>query len=229
MFDTIMAALGEAFHLIISGNHEVYSIVWRSLGVSGLATLLACLWGIPIAIALGLYSFPGKKLLMSLSNAFLGIPTVALGLLLFLLWSQSGPLGFMSLLYTPIGIAIGQSILITPILVSFTSSALNSTDVEMSDLAKTLGASTFQTNFAIIREALWAILLAVTASFSRAFAELGVAMMVGGNIRNVTRVLTTFIALETAKGEIAFSLALGIILMAIILSITLLLNYCRRE
>ena len=226
---TLIDALQEAFRLIITIDPEVFSIVGRSLSISGLATLLACIWGIPIAVLIGLYSFPGKKIIRSLFNALLGIPTVALGLILYLLWSRSGPFGFFQLLYSPLGIAIGQSILITPILVSFASSTLGSTDTRIKDLAKTLGASNFQISFAIIREAFWEILLSITASFNRAFAELGVAMMIGGNIRYVTRMLTTSIVLETARGDIPFSIALGIILMAIVLSITLIINYFRKE
>ena len=226
---TLIEAIQEAFRLIITIDPEVFSIVGRSLSISGLATILACIWGIPIAVLIGLYSFPGKKIIRSLFNALLGIPTVALGLILYLLWSRSGPFGFFQLLYSPLGIAIGQSILITPILVSFASSTLGSTDTRIKDLAKTLGASNFQISYAIIREAFWEILLSITASFNRAFAELGVAMMIGGNIRYVTRMLTTSIALETARGDIPFSIALGIILMVIVLSITLIINYFRKE
>jgi tungstate transport system permease protein len=226
---TIVEAIKEALRLIITLDHEVFSIVTRSIYISGLATLLACAWGIPISVLIGLYSFPGKKFLRSIFNALLGVPTVALGLILYLLWSNSGPFGFLELLYSPLGIAIGQAILITPILVSFASSALGSTDVKIKDLAKTLGASDLQVSFAVIRETFWEIMLSITASFNRAFAELGVAMMIGGNIRYVTRMLTTSIALETARGNIPFSIALGIILMAIVLSITLLINYFRKE
>jgi len=226
---TIMEAFQEAFRLIVTVDPEVFSIVTRSIYISGLATILACVWGIPISVLIGLYSFPGKKLLRSLFNALLGMPTVALGLILYLLWSRSGPLGFFHLLYSPLGIVIGQSILITPILVSFASSTLGSTDIKIKDLAKTLGASDFQISFAIMRESFWEILLSITASFSRAFAELGVAIMVGGNIRYVTRMLTTSIALETARGDIPFSIALGIILMVIVLSITLIINYFRKD
>ena len=173
--------------------------------------------------------FSGKKLIRSTFQALLGIPTVALGLILYLLWSRSGPFGFLGLLYSPFGIAIGQSILITPILVSFASSSLGTIDAEVKDLAKTLGATKFQTSLVILRESLWEIVLSITASFNRGFAELGVAMMIGGNIRYVTRMLTTSIALETARGDIPFSIALGIILMVIVLSITLMINYFRKE
>ena len=228
MLETIFEALYHALGLIWSGDQEVFSVTLRSLYISGFATLLSCLWGLPIALVIGLSSFPGKRLVRGFFNAMLGMPTVALGLILYLSLSKSGPLGILHLLYTPLGISIGQAILITPILVSFTSSAVESIDVDLRDLARTLGASNSQTHYAIMREALWGITLAVMASFNRAFAELGVAMMIGGNIRNVTRVLTTSIALETARGEIAFSIALAIILISIVFSITLILTYLRR-
>jgi len=229
MFETFVVAFRQALDLILSGDPEVLSITLRSLYVSGLATMLSCMWGLPLSVALGLSSFPGKKLIRGFFNALLGIPTVALGLVLYLLLSKSGPLGIFHLLYTPLGISVGQSILITPIVVSFASSAVESTDVELRDLARTLGASSFQTSSVMLRESLWGIVLAVIASFNRAIAELGIAMMVGGNIRYVTRVLTTSIALETARGEVALSIALAIILMAIVFSITVAIGSARRE
>jgi tungstate transport system permease protein len=227
-FQTFVEAIHQAIILILSGDPEVFSITIRSLYVSGLATLLSCLWGLPIALGLALSSFHGKRLIRSFFNAMLGVPTVALGLIFYLLLSKSGPLGIFKLLYTPLGIAIGQSILITPIVVSFASSAIESTDIDMRDLARTLGASRFQTDLVIMQESVWGIILAIIASFSRAFAELGVAMMIGGNIRYVTRVLTTSIALETARGEISFSIALTIILMIIVFSLTFVINFLRR-
>jgi tungstate transport system permease protein len=159
----------------------------------------------------------------------LGIPTVGLGLILYLMLSKSGPLGIFRLLYTPFGVSIGQAILITPILISFTSSAVESTDIELRDLARTLGATKLQTHYIIMKEALWGITLAVIASFNRAFAELGIAMMIGGNIRYVTRMLTTSVALETTRGDIPFSIALAIILMTIVFSITIFINLLRRN
>ncbi len=226
---TFLEAFLQALNLIWSGDPEVLSVVMRSLYVSGLATILSCLWGLPLALILGLSSFSGKRIVSGFFNAMLGIPTVGLGLILYLLLSKSGPLGIFRLLYSPLGISIGQSILITPILVSFTSSAVESTDIELRDLARTLGASKLQTHYAIMKEALWGITLAVIASFNRAFAELGIAMMIGGNIRYVTRMLTTSIALETARGDIPFSIALAIILMTIVFSITIFINLLRRS
>lgn len=229
MLETLLDALRQALVLIWSRDPEVFSITFLSICVSGLATLLSCLWGLPIAFLLGLSSFPGRSFIKGFFNAMLGVPTVTLGLLLYLLMSKSGPLGVFQLLYTPLGISIGQSILVTPILVSFTTNALESIDVELRDLAKTLGASRLQTDLTLMRESLSGVLLAVTASFNRAFSELGIAMMIGGNIRNVTRVLTTSIALETARGEIAFSVALAIILMAVVFSITAIINVLKKS
>jgi tungstate transport system permease protein len=229
MFGTFAEAFRQALEMILSGDPEVVSITYLSLYVSGVATLLACAWGLPVAIAFGLSSFPGKRLVRGIFNALLGVPTVALGLVLYLLLSKSGPLGILRLLYTPLGIAIGESVLIAPIVISFASGALESTDVQLRDLARTLGASNLQTSIAVAREAITGIFLAVVASFNRAIAELGIAMMVGGNIRYVTRVLTTSIALETARGEIPLSISLAIILMIIVFSISIVLNLLRRS
>jgi tungstate transport system permease protein len=224
MADIIIQAFQKAFELIFSGNSEVYATVYRSLYASGIGTLLACTWSIPIAVVLGLYSFRGKWVIKSIFNALIGVPTVALGLLLYLLLSKQGEFGFLNLLYTVNGIAIGQAILLTPIIVSFTSSALSAADVQLRDLAKTLGASSFQSNVAIMRETVWSAVLAVTAAFNRGFGELGIAMMVGGNIFQATRVLTTSIALETTLGNFELGMAYAILLMAIVIAVTLIVN-----
>jgi tungstate transport system permease protein len=224
MPDIIVQAFQKAFELIFSGNSEVFATVYRSLYVSGLGTLLACLWSIPIAVVLGLYSFRGNWLIKGFFNAFIGVPTVALGLLLYLLFSKSGEFGFLGLLYTVNGIAVGQALLLTPIIVSFTSSALGAADVQLRDLAKTLGASSLRTNLAIMRETVWSMGLAITAAFNRGFGELGIAMIVGGNIFQETRVLTTSIAVETNLGQFDVAMAYGIILMAIVIAVTLAVN-----
>jgi len=179
-----------------------------------------------MTIALG--SFRGKKILKAVFNALLGIPTVVLGLILYLLFSRSGPLGLFHLLYTPLGISIGQSLLVAPIIISFGVSSIEATSSEVKDLAKTLGASDVQVSLKVAREALGGVILSIVAAFNRAFAELGIAMMIGGNIANVTRVLTTSISLETAKGEIALSIALGIILLSIVFCLNLAVNLLRR-
>jgi tungstate transport system permease protein len=228
MADIIVEAFQKAFELIFSGNSEVFATVYRSLYVSGLGTLLACLWGIPIAVVLGLYSFRGRWVIKGLFNSLIGVPTVALGLLLYLLLSKSGEFGFLGILYTVNGIAVGQALLLTPIIVSFTSSALGAADVQLRDLAKTLGASSLRTNLAIMRETVWSMVLAITAAFNRGFGELGIAMIVGGNIFQETRVLTTSIAVETNLGQFDVAMAYGIILMAIVVALTLTINLVER-
>lgn len=228
MSDVIIQALQKALELIFSGNAEVYGTVLRSLYVTGIGTLLSCLWSIPIAMILGLHSFRGKWLVKGIFSSLIGIPTVALGLILYLLMSRQGLFGFLHLLYSLNGIAIGQSLLVTPLIVSFTSSALGATDIQLRDLAKTLGASSLRTNLTIIRETVWSMVLAITAAFNRGFGELGVAMMIGGNLFQETRVLTTAISLETTLGQFDVAMAYAIILMAIVVTITLTINLLER-
>jgi len=228
MSDVIIQALQKALELIFSGNEEVYGTVFRSLYVTGFGTLLACLWSIPIAMVLGLHSFRGKWLIKGIFSSLIGVPTVALGLILYLFMSRQGLFGFLHLLYSLNGISIGQSILITPLIVSFTSSALGAADIQLRDLAKTLGASRLRCNLVIIRETVWSMVLAITAAFNRGFGELGVAMMIGGNLFQETRVLTTAIALETTLGQFDIAMAYAIILMAIVVTITLTINLVER-
>jgi tungstate transport system permease protein len=225
----IVEGILKAFQLLLSLDPTLYSIVLRSLYVSGLATAMATLWSLPLAVVLGLKNFPGRRFIRASFNAFLGIPTVVLGLVLFLLLSRSGPLGMFGLLFTPLAISIGQAILITPIVVSFITSAIESIDLELRDLARTLGSTEVQASTAILQEAAGGVTLAIIAAFNRAFSELGVAMMLGGNIHGLTRLLTTAIALETARGEIAFSIALGVILVSIVYALSIALNYLRRN
>jgi tungstate transport system permease protein len=228
MPDIIVQAFWKALELIFSGDHEVYATVYRSLYVTGLGTLLSCLWSIPIATVLGLYSFKGKWVIKGIFSSLIGVPTVALGLLLYLFMSHSGEFGFLHLLYTLNGIAIGQSILVTPLIVSFTSSALGAADVQLRDLALTLGASRFRTSLALMRETVWSMVLAISAAFNRGFGELGIAMIVGGNLLGETRVLTTSIATETSWGYFDVAMAYGIILLAIILAIALAISLVER-
>lgn len=229
MVTEIIEGLIKALELIISGNPTVIEITVRSVLVSGLAILFSASWSIPIAIILGLYRFTGKFALRGMFNALLGVPTVTLGLILYLFLSRSGPLGFLGVLYDPVGIILGQAILVTPILVSFVAGAIESVDPEIKDLAKTLGASELEASIAVLKESLSGVGLAITASFNRAIAELGVALMVGGNIGDRTSVLTTTIALETNKGNIALGIALAIILLLIVSVVSFSVNLIQRR
>ena len=229
MASEIIDGLLKAFELIFSGDPTLIDITLRSILVSWGATALCMLWSVPIAVVLGLRRFRGRVFIKSLFNALLGIPTVALGLVLYLLLSKPGPLGFLRILYTPTAIIIGQAVLVTPIAVSLITNAIEAIDLEIRNLAKTLGASELEASLTVLRESTNGIGLAVTASFNRAIAELGVALMVGGNISGYTSVLTTTIALETNKGEIVLSIALTIILLSIVAGLSLFINLIQRR
>jgi tungstate transport system permease protein len=210
-------------------QNPIFQITVRSLQISGTATLLSVLWSLPLGIIVGMKSFPGKQLTKGVFNALLGMPTVALGLILYLLFSRTGQLGFLHLFPSPQAIIIGQAILVTPILVSLTISAVESVDPEIKDLAKTLGASEAEASLAVLREAGGGVVLAVIASFNRAIAELGVALAVGANLRGSTQVLTTVIAMEVNRGNLENSIQLMVILLAIVFSITLVTNFLQRR
>ena len=228
MADIIVPAIQEAIKLITSGDPEVYGTVYRTIYVAGLGTILSCLWSIPLAVIIGLYNFRGKWFIKGLFNALIGIPTVALGLLLYLLWSRQGEFGFLNLLYTLNGIAIGQAILVTPIIVTFTANALGNADTSLRDLAKTLGASGFRTNLTLIRETFWSMSLSITAAFNRGFGELGIATIIGGSLAGETRVLTTSIALDLNRGFFDLAMAYGVILMAIVIALALTVSLIER-
>lgn len=225
----IFEGFKRAIELVLSGDPTVVQITLRSLYVSGAAALLSALWSLPLGLVIGLKNFTGKRFLKGVFNALLGIPTVALGLILYLVFSKAGPLGFLHLLYTPQAITIGQAILITPIMVSLTISAVESVDPEIRDLAKTLGASETQASMAVLKESKGGVSLAFIASFNRAIAELGVALMLGGNLRGVTRVLTTTVALETTRGEIVLGIAMAILLLLIVFGVSLAINLVQRR
>jgi tungstate transport system permease protein len=224
-WQTIIAGLTEAFTLILSLDKTVLEITLRSLYTAILATLLASIIGLPLSVFITMKEFPGKKGLKFFFNSMVGIPTVTLGLFLYSLFSRSGPLGSLSLLYTVRGVAVGQAILILPIMVTFIVSAIESKDQELRDLVRTLGASEYETSIAVVREAYSGVSLAIISSFNRAFAELGIATMLGANISGITRVLTTAIALETSKGELGLSFALSFILLFVVLALNYFINW----
>lgn len=224
----IIGGITKALELIATGDPTLYGIVYRSLLFSGIAIILATLWGTPIAMVLSLKDFRGKNLVKALFNSLIGIPTVVLGLVLYLIFSKGGPLGPLDLLYTPGAIILGEAILVTPILISITNSAIEAVDPEIMSLAKTLGANESQASIAVLKEAVNGFLLSNIASFNRAIAELGVALMVGGNIAGLTDVLTTAVSRYTARGELDLAIALGIILMVIVFLINAVVIMARK-
>jgi tungstate transport system permease protein len=189
---------------------------------------LSCIWSIPIAVVLGLYDFRGKWVIKGFFSALIGIPTVALGLLLYLLLARHGELGSLHLLFTLNGIALGQAILVTPIIVSFTANALSNADNQLRDLAKTLGASGLRTNLTLIRETIWSMVLSITAAFNRGFGELGIATIVGGSLVGETEVLTTSISVQINFGNFDIAMAYAIILMVIVLMLALTISLIER-
>jgi tungstate transport system permease protein len=214
----------KAIELIASLDPEVMEIAGRSLIISVTSALLASLICIPIASLIHFHHFPGKRILINVIQTFFSLPTVCVGLFVFVLFSRAGPIGGVNIMFTPTIMVIGQMILVTPILLGLTISALSGVDKAIRDTALSLGASDFQAIVVILKEARYAVVAAVIMGFGRAISEMGLALMVGGNIRGFTRVLTTAISLETSKGELELSIALGIILIFIALIVNVALN-----
>lgn len=222
--DEISAGFIRAIQLIVTLDPQVVEITARSLSISLTSVFIASLIDIPIGGIIQFHNFRGKRALINLIQTFYSLPTVTVGLLVFLLLSRSGPLGSLGLLFSPEGMIIGQTILITPIMIGLTISALGGVSVQIKETAMSLGATDLQVIFTILKEAKAAVIAAILLGFGRALSEVGVAMMIGGNIRGYTRVLTTAISLETSMGDLELSMALGIILISISLAVNLLLN-----
>jgi tungstate transport system permease protein len=220
----IWNGLLKAIELIVTLDPEVISITALTLRIAISSTLIASIFFIPLGTLINFSSFRGKRTLISLIQTFYSMPTVTVGLLTFVIFSRSGPLGGLNLLFTPTIMVIGQIILVFPIITGLTISALSGVDKTITDTARSLGASPWQTGWAIVKEARFAVTAASILGFGRAISEVGLAMMVGGNIKGFTRVITTAISLETSKGDWELSMALGIILVCIALIINLLLN-----
>ena len=216
--------LTKAIELIVTLDPVVLEIAGRSLSISVTSALLASIICLPLASLIHFNNFPSKRVLVNLIQTFYSIPTVAVGLFVFVLFSRSGPLGGLNLLFTPTVMILGQMILITPILLGLTISALSGVDKAIIDTARSLGASGFQTSVLVLKETRFAVVAAIIMGFGRAISEVGIALMVGGNIRGFTRVITTAISLETSKGDLELSIALGIILIFIALVVNIVLN-----
>ena len=218
-----------AFSLIFSADRDVYSAVWTSVSTAAWSTVIASLFGLPIGMALGLSDFPLKRLVIILLNSLMAMPTVVLGLLVFGLLSRQGALGGFGLLFTPKAIIVGQSLLAAPIIGNYALTVVRAADARILPTALTLGASAMQSYGQLTNEIRFGIMAAVIAGFGRVISEVGVAMMLGGNIRWYTRTMTTAIALETSKGEFAFGLALGFVLMLIAFTINFGLSFMQEK
>ena len=215
----IWAALGAAVTLIAGFDSGLAEIVGLSLRVSLGAVIIATIIGLPIGAALALFRFPGRKSLIILVNALMGLPPVVVGLVVYLLLSRAGPFGVFGLLFTPTAMIIAQVLLVTPIIAALTRQVIESLWEEYDEQLRSLGASTFQSLRTLLWDARFILSTSVLAGFGRASAEVGAVMIVGGNIDHVTRVMTTAIALEVSKGDLPLALGLGIILVSLSISV----------
>jgi len=206
---------------------ELFEITIRSLAISGTATLLAGSWSIPSAYLIS-RSSRLSKILMPIVEAIVGLPTVLVGLLMYMLLCGRGPLGILNLLYTPYAITVGQAILISPLLISTSFRVLAHAQESYGELALTLGATERQAMQLVLVQSLPGLMASIVMSFSRALGELGVALMIGGNIRGYTRVITTAIALEVSRGEFELALMLGGVLVILLVAVSMSLRTLRR-
>jgi len=218
-----------AIKLILSFNSDVYEVVFLSLKISIIATILSSLVGVPLGFLIAANEFFGKKIIITIFNTLMALPTVVVGLFVYSLISRRGPLGVLGLLFTPKAMVIGEFILATPIIIALSISAIQGTDPRVRTTAMTLGANPFQVARAIISEARFAIVAAIIAGYGRVIAELGSALMLGGNIKGYTRTMATAIGLETSKGEFGFAIALGFILLVVAFSINISLQYIQQK
>jgi tungstate transport system permease protein len=220
-------AFALALGLLAAPDAELLGIIGLSLQVSLSATLLAALIGLPLGAFVALCRFPGRGAVIALLNACMGLPPVVVGLVVYLLLSRAGPLGELGLLFTPGAMVIVQTLLVLPIIAALTRQVVADLDADYREPLASLRARGTALMITLLWEARLSLLTAVLAGFGRAIAEVGAVMIVGGNIRHVTRVMTTTIALETSKGQLALALALGIVLVTLTLAINLLANGVR--
>lgn len=213
--------LSSALALIIGGDAALWSVVRLSLEVSLSAMLIGALLGFPIGACLAVFRFPGRRVLRILVDALMGLPPVVIGLLVYVLLSRSGPFGVLNLLYTPTAMIVAQVILITPIIAALTAQSVTAQIEDLGEQLASFGLTPLQSVPTLLWEARPALVTALLAGFGRAVAEVGAVMIVGGNIAEVTRVMTTSIALETSKGNLALALALGVILLTIALGVNI--------
>jgi tungstate transport system permease protein len=212
-------AFSLAFELVISADPDLLEIILLSLQVSLTAVAIACLIGLPLGTAVAMGRFRGRTAVIILLNALMGLPPVVVGLLIYLLLSNAGPLGWMQLLYTPTAMIIAQTVLITPIVAALSREIVEQLSDEYAEQFRSLSVPRTTAAAALLWDARYNLLTVALAGFGRAVAEVGAVIIVGGNIDHLTRVMTTAIALETSKGDLALALGLGLVLITIALSV----------
>jgi len=227
--DTIIDGIVQAFWLLVHGDPQVLRIASLSLAVSGAATFFSLIIGIPLGSFLGLVRFPGRQFIISLINTGMGLPPVVVGLVVTIFLYRYGLLGFLHILFTPSAMIIAQFIIAFPIVAGFTMAATQQLDPKLKLQILSLGASRLQLVWLLLKEARLPMLAAVMAGFGAVISEVGASMMVGGNIFGQTRVLTTAIVGENAKGEFAYAIALSIILLALVFLVNFVLTLVQQR
>ena len=217
-----------ALQLVASLDPVLLSIVWRSLSVSGVACLLACGAGLVLGAWLGVARFPGRGAVLTLLNTFLAVPSVVVGLVVYLLLSRSGPLGALGWLFTFKAMVIAQTLLVLPVVTALTCQLVADAERGHGEQLQSIGAGPVMRSLLLAWDERYALLTVLIASFGRAISEVGAVMIVGGNIDGFTRVMTTAIALETSKGDLPLALALGLVLLAVVLALNVLIAALRR-
>jgi tungstate transport system permease protein len=218
--DVLVDGVGQAVGLLLGGDREIAGVLWLSLQVSGTATLIALVLGIPAGAALALTRFPGRTLVVSAVNTGMGLPPVVVGLFVTILLWRSGPLGDWEVLYTPAAIVLAQAVIASPIVTGITLAAVQNVPAKFRLQLYALGASRRQMLWVVLREARLPMLAAIMAGFGGVISEIGASMMVGGNIKGQTRTLTTAMVLETGKGNFDIAIALSILLMILVFGIS---------
>lgn len=227
--DFIADGVVKAILLLLSGNAETYSAIFATLKVSSGSMAISILIGIPSGFFLGYYQFKGKKILRLIVDTLLSLPTVFIGLLIYALISSRGPLGNAGLLFTLPGIAIGQTILALPIVIALSATAVESMDNRLSPTLISLGAGRYQLLLSCLYELRYSLIAAGITAYGRVMTEVGISMMVGGNVKWHTRTITTAIALETGKGMFATGIALGLVLLTIAFAVNLSLSFLKTK
>jgi tungstate transport system permease protein len=225
----LASGAAQAAGLLLSGDRELYAIILRTLAISGSATLVAMLVGVPVGYALARGRFPGRTLLLGAVNTGMGIPPVVVGLVVWLLLTRSGPLGGLDLVYTRQAMLIAQVIIATPLVVGFTAASIQALPRQLPDLLTSLGAGRVRRLWILCQEARLGFLAAIMAAFGAIVSEVGASMAVGGNLRGSTRVLTTAIVTETGRGNVPVALALGLMLLGLSFAVNLVLTLVQQR
>jgi len=227
--ELILDGIRTALSLIASLDREVLAVTLLSLEISCSATVISLLLGIPVGVILALADFPGRRLVVSLVNTGMGLPPVVVGLFVTLFLWRNGPLGFLEILYTPVAMILAQSVIATPIVTGITIAAIQNLPANLKLQVRALGATRFQTVWILVRESRLPLLAAVMAGFGGVISEVGASIMVGGNIKGQTRVLTTATVMETGKGNFDVAIALSLILLTLAFSVNYLLTLIQQR